>query len=364
VRRRRLRHWLGAGAILLVLIVTVPVVGIESSCRAPGAGTRALPTGRFGINDAGYARATTNSVLSYPEWYIVYAYQDFAAVLATGDEHRFRYLASVEDYWTGFCAVNRVAAAQGGSEADEKAMLYVIGVSFTAEMAIKGAYETTVGWLFAWLRGDRKTNEDRLALAVASEYAGFLGQEPWYLYPFRDQVHRLWHDTAFDWSSPVRAAERRFALTAEWSVKTVYAKAIGAAAGLSPADLDIESVVGGLDEADHAADPAIEMVRPLDDGKQLIRTPRYAAFTQILLDLSARGRPIYEIAGNDRIFATLLVPPDVAVTMPGLQPIFADEIQSRPGWRRQGVELAVPMMSQAMAALQARGVVVEHLYDY
>ena len=364
MKRRRLLRWLGVAAILLVLIVTVPVIGIESSCRAPGLGTRVLPTGQFGITDAGYARATTNSVLSYPEWYIVYAYQDFAAVLSTGDEHRFRYLTSVEDYWTGFCAVNRVAATHGGSEADEKVMLYVIGLSFTAEMAIKGAYETTVGWLFAWLRGEHKTNEDRLALAVANDYADFLGQEPWYLYPFWDQVRRLWLDTPFDRSSPVRAAERRFALTAEWGVKTVYAKAIGAAAGLSPADLDIESIVGGLDETDAAADPDIVVVRLLDDGKQLIRTPRYAAFTRILLDLSARGRPIYEIAGNDRIFATLLVPPDVAVTMPGLQPIFSDEIQSRPGWRRQGVELAVPMMSPAVAALQARGVVVEHLYDY
>jgi len=364
VRRRRLLRWLGGGAILLVLIVVTPVVGIETACRAPGPNTRGLPTGRFGIADADYARATTNSVLSYPEWYIVYAYQDFAAVLHGGDEHRFRYLAAVEDYWTGFCAVNRAAAAQGGSEPDEKVMLYVIGVSFTAEMTIKGAYETTAGWLFAWLRGPHKTNEDRLALAVADEYARFLGQQPWYEYPFWDQVRRLWRDTPFDRSSVPRALERRFALTAEWGVKTVYAKMIGAAAGLSPADLQIESVVGGLDQTDGAADPDIVVVRPLDDGKTLIRTPRYAAFTQILLDLSARGRPIFEIAGNDTIFATLLVPPMVEVNMPGLHPLFADEIQARTGWHRQGIEMTVPLLSQTIAALQARGAVVEHLYDY
>lgn len=349
---------------MVVVAVATPVIGIETMCRAPRSGAPALPAGKFGVRDADYARATTNSVLSYPEWYIVYAYQDFAAVLRDNDEHRFRYLTSVEDYWTGFCAVNRVAAAQGGSEPDEKAMLYVIGVSFTAEMAIKGAYETTIGWVFAWVRGSQKTTEDRLALAVADEYARFLGQQPWYQFPFWDQVRRLWGETPFDRSSIPRALERRFALTAEWGVKAVYAKLIAAAAGLSPAELQIESVVGELDDTDRAADPDITLVRGLDDGKQLIRTPRYAAFTQILLDLAARGRPVFEIAGNDEIFATALAPPGVEVTMPGLRLIFSDDIQSRPGWRRLGLEMAVPALSQSIAALQARSVVVEHLYDY
>ena len=162
----------------------------------------------------------------------------------------------------------------------------------------------------------------------------------------------------------MRATERRFALTAEWAVKAVYAKAIGALAGLSPAPLEIESVVSGVDESDLIAIPDVRVVRDLGDGKQLVVTPRYAAFTQIVRNLAVRSRQIFEIAGNDIIFATVLVPNGADIIMPGVQSIFSDTIQSRPGWRRQGVQVRVPDLINTIQELKARGAVLEHLYDY
>lgn len=361
--RRRLRR-LGASLILLALLALSPALYIETTCRAPTPTEISALAGRFGITDADYTRPVTNSVLSYPEWYIVYAYQDFATVLHDGDEYKFRYLPSIGTYWSGLCAVNRIASAEGGSDPSEKAMLYIIGWSFTAEMAIKGAYETTIGRFFAWMRGPQKSNEDRFAVAVADDYARFLGQQPWYEYSFWQQVRRLWGEIGFDRSEPARAVERRSALTLEWSVKAAYAKAIGALAGLSPAPLEIESVVDGLDGTDRAADPDIRIVRDLGDGKQLIVTPRYAAFTQIVADLAARNRQLFEIAGNDTIFATVLVPVGADIGGPGVQSIFSDAIQSRPGWRRQGIQVKVPELTKTIRAINAQGALLEHLYDY
>lgn len=360
--RRRLR-WFRAALLLLVILMAIPVFYVETACRAPSGIATAHSLNAFNITDAVYSRPTTNSVLSYPEWYIVYAYQDFAAVLHDGDESRFRYLASTKTYWTGLCAVNRVASADGASDPSEKAMLYIIGWSFTAEMAIKGAYETTVGRLFAWMRGAGKSNEDRFAVAVADDYAQFLGQKAWYEYYFWRQVSALWGST-FDWSHPVRASERRFALTLEWGVKAVYAKAIGGLASLSPAPLQIQSVVGGLDDADRAAIPGIRVVKELGDGKQLIETPRYAAFTEIVQALAARNRPVLEIAGNDTIFATVLVPLDAHIDMDGVKPVFSDAIQSRPGWHRQGIQITVSTLTKTIQEIGARGATLEHLYDY
>ena len=177
--RRRLR-WVGVSLFLVSLVLVSSVLYVETACRAPALTTGSAPTNRFGIIDADYIRPATNSVLSYPEWYIVYAYQDFAVVLHDHDEHAFRYAASIRDYWTGLCGVNRVASAGGGSDPSEKAMLYIIGWSFTGEMAVEGAYETTIGRLFAWMRGQEKSNEDRFTLAVAEDYAQFLGETPWY----------------------------------------------------------------------------------------------------------------------------------------------------------------------------------------
>ncbi len=364
MKRRRRLHWIVGSLLLIALAFIMPIASVETACKAPRLTTQPASTGKFAIDDPDYARAATNSVLSYPEWYIVYAYEDFAGVLKSGDEYKFSYLRSTHNYWTGLCAVNRVASAQGETEFSEKVMLYVIGFSFTAEMAVKGAYETTIGHLFAWARGAEKTNEDRFALTVANEYAEFLYQQPWYQYPFKHQVHRLWRDVPFDWSHPVRASERRFALTAEWGVKTVYAAAIAGAAGMSPAPLHLKSVVDGLDDMDLAADPAIVLVRKFGDGNQLIDTPRYGAFTQIARDLAKRDRQFLEIAGNDTIFATVLVPPGDKITLPGWHPIFSDAVQSRPGWRRQGVELAVPDLTKTIQGLNAQGAILEHLYDY
>jgi hypothetical protein len=364
MRLRRALRWGGAIVLLLGLAIAAPVVGIETVCRGAGPAAAPAPGGKFGIADPGYGMPATNSVLSYPEWYIVYAYQDFAGVLHEADESAFRYLASITGYWTGFCAVNRVAIAQGGGDFGEKVMLYVIGVSFTAELVAKGAYETTIGRLSAWLRGAEKTSEDRLAASVSEEYAGFLLQRPWYEFPFQAQVRRLWHETPFGTSSYVRAIERRFALTTEWTVKSLYAQAIGASAGLDPAVLHIESVVSGLDASDLAALSGVAVRADLGEGRTLIMTPRYAAFTQILADLAARGRQVLEIAGNDTIFLTALVPNGADFTSPGARAIFAEAIQSRPGWRRVGIVVKVPELTRVIREIQTGGATLEHVYDY
>ena len=57
-------------------------------------------------------------------------------------------------------------------------MLYTIGLSFAAEMGLKGLYELTIGRFTAWFRGPKRTPEDEFALAVAEDYAAFLRQTP------------------------------------------------------------------------------------------------------------------------------------------------------------------------------------------
>lgn len=73
-----------AGALaLLVLILVAPILWIEGACttaREPGTVTR-TPL----VEDRGYARREADSYLSFPEWHIVYAYEDLAGVLRRGN---------------------------------------------------------------------------------------------------------------------------------------------------------------------------------------------------------------------------------------------------------------------------------------
>jgi hypothetical protein len=165
----------------------------------------------------------------------------------------------------------------------------------------QGVFEETVGRVTAWLRGPVRAPEDEFALKVADDYALFLRQTPWYRFPFGAKLKAFWAETPLVGGNLVRKTERRGSLSVEYAVKAVYAKALGALAGLDPAPLKIRSVVSRLDKTDTDVDARITVIKTLDDGRTIIETPHYRTFTEIILGLAGRGRNFTEIAGNDDI---------------------------------------------------------------
>ena len=347
----------------MICICAAPIAYVETSCRAPGGIVAEAPS-PYQIDDPGYRRAEGDSYLSYPEWYIVHAYTDLAGVTRQSSESAFDYLASITGFWRSLCRATRAAGRVGPVTADQKTTNYIIGLSFTAEMAIIGGYERTIGAVTAWLRGPRRTAEDEFALAFADDYAAFLQQTPWYRYPFAPQLLRFWRETPLGQGNLVRGVERRFALSLEYGGKAIYAVAIGALAGLSPADLRLRSVVTPLSADDLAAEPRITKIRDLPDGAELIETPRYQEYTEILRKLGARGRNVLEIAGNRRILATVLARTDATLATPGASELFAIPIQSRPGWRRLGLDVEVDKLTALIGEVEKQGGEFEHAYDY
>jgi hypothetical protein len=348
-------------AVALLAISALPILYIEARCRdLPQSMADATPRV---IRDLPWRRPEVNSYLSYPEWYIVHAYEDFAGVLKTRDEHAFSYTASILGFWTSLCDITTRTTRQAATPGDMKAMLYIIGVSFTAEMIVKGLWENTIGRASAWWRGPDKNAEDRFASGVADRYAAFLTQTPWYQFPFAATVAQFWRETPFAAASAVRSIERRVALTAEWGVKAGYAVLIAQAAGLSPADLRIRSVVAGIPSADLAAMPGATVVGEAPGGT-LIETDRYRAFTDIVRQVVAKGGQFSEIAGNRRVLVTLVIPMKDQFAVPDAQKLFAVLVQARPGWQRIGLDVPVHRIGDAMRAATAEGGSFEHLYDY
>ena len=362
-----MRRWArraGAALVILLAILVAPVVWIEGGCRraADSGAPRPAPL----VDEPGYARRESDSYLSFPEWHIVYAYEDLAGVLRDGSESDFAYGAQIAGFWRSLCALNEVVTARGGTGVDTKVMLYTIGWSFTAELGIKGAYEKTVGRLFEWLRGPDKTAEDAFAARDLAGYAVFLRQTPWYAYPFRARIAAFWHETP--WSGPgwLRKLERRAVLTAEYGVKALYGWLIGhaSAAALGAADLEIMTVVAGLEPEDAGRDSRIRVVRDLGGGRSLMLTPRYQQYTDLVVDLARRGRTIEEIAGNRRILTTALVQAGRAPAVSGARQLFAVPVQSRPGWQRVGWDVSVEQLAAAIRRLEEDGATVEHIFDY
>jgi len=322
---RALRYPLLALGVL-ALLAAIPIVHNEVACQVP----RAPDASAFRSTlEPEHRREEVNSYLTYPEWSIVHAYEDFAGVTRRGSESDFAYFASIGSYWSSLCGISRLASSRGTISLEYKVMLYTIGLSFAAEMGLKGAYELTIGRFTAWFRGPKRTPEDEFALALADDYAAFLRQTPWYEYPFGTKLWRFWADTPMAYGSALRKLERRISLSLEYASKALYAKAIGLGAATVPAPLRLRSVVRGLDASDLAADRRITLVAVLEDGTSVIETPRYRAFTEILQGLAARGRDIVEIAGNDDVLVTVLARDDTAARSIDAPRLLAVPVQSR-----------------------------------
>lgn len=359
VRRKRVFIVLAALIAVIVVAAAVPIVLIETSC---GSGTIPVAdTSGLEIGDAGYRRAEGDSYLTYPEWYIVHAYADLAGVTRGSSESGYDYARAITMFWSSMCRATATARRIGPVTRDQRITDYIIGLSFSVEMGVQGLYERTVGALTAWIRGNKKTPEDEFNQRFLDDYAAFLQQTPWFRYPFKAELVRFWRETPWSWASPVRSIERRFALSLEYGLKGLYAVAIGALASYSPADLTIMTVIKPSGDG-MVGD--VTIVRGLDGGAVLVRTPRYQAYTNILRAWAKNGTAVVEIAGNRHILTTVVAPRGAVIAAPGSKPIFAIPIQSKPGWQRIGFDTDVPMLTGQIVAVERQGATFEHAYDY
>jgi hypothetical protein len=358
---------LAAIAVLIVVAVLVPLAYVEGSCR-PAAGVSALPApGQAlpAIDEAGYRRKANNTFFTFPEWYIVYSFEDFGRFLDRGSESQFGYISHILGFWRSFCTINRAVPATGESLFDVKSMIYVIGVSYSAEYAIKGFYENTIGRLTEWIRGSARTPQDDFARTVLQDYAAFLYTIPWYKYPFRDKLDGLMAISA-PTPSRIRTWERDVVLGAEYFVKIGYAWLIQKAldAGSDDEPRDIMFVVTTLPPDALAKEPRIKQVRALTAQWQLVRAPRYKDLTEILQNLLDQGYGLAEIAGNQKILVTVIAPKAVTLDVKDTAELFSLDLDARPGFRRAGLRARIDRLVDINRNLKARGASIEHFYDY
>jgi len=364
---RRLRRILAVVVVLIALAVLVPLAYIEGACspasNAPAAAApaQALPA----IDEQGYRRKLDNTYFTFPEWYIVYSFEDFGRFLDSSSESHFNYLGHILGFWRSFCTINRAMPPAAESRSEVKTMIYVIGISYSAEYAVKGLYENTIGRVFEWIRGEKRTPQDDYARAVLQDYAAFLYTVPWFKYPFREKLDGLMAITTPTQSIP-RTWERGFALGAEYFVKIGYASLIQKALDASGDDepRDIMFVVATLPPDVTAKEPRIKPIRALTPQWQLVQTPRYKDFTEILLGLLDKGIGVSEIAGNREIFITVIAPKAAKLDVKDTTELFSLDLDAKPGFRRAGLKASIERLVDINRDLKTKGASIEHFYDY
>ena len=125
----------------------------------------------------------------------------------------------------------------------------------------------------------------------------------------------------------------------------------------------IHAWVEGVPDAGFS-DTRVQTVLRLGEASQIVRLPRYEAFTQVALALHAQGVRFVNIAGNDEILVTAIGP---AARSPDLSPA---RIASRaalptdPSRVRLALRVPVRSLHEVLTRLQTEGITIEHLYDY
>jgi hypothetical protein len=356
--KRRWKTLLGAGGVLLAAALA-PIITIETSCRAPIEG---LDTQGYKplIKDPAWQRDESRTWLTYPEWHIVYSAESFGRFLEHHPPSAYHYLRDIRGFWSGYCAANQAAAGRAG--ADARVMLYTIGLSYSAELLVKALYENTLGRVSEWLGGWHSA-DDRYAMRVQQRYGAFMHEIPWYQFPFGQAFSGLWRTN--EPHEKFRHWERRFALSAEYGVKTGYAKLIGWASGASLGrdERTLRFVALGSAQSIAEVDTRLKPVGTIAADKVIVEAPRYAQFSDLLEKMAASGTQLVEISGNDDIFVTLLLPPRAAITSSGAQ-LFTTELDDPPGWRRVAVSTKVPDLLELLRSTRQQGGRLEHVYDY
>src|SRR4029078_5045351 len=99
----------------------------------------------------------------------VLSFEALGPCLDRSSESHFNYLGHIFGFWHSFCTINQAVPLTGESLADVKTMIYVIGISYSTEYAIKGVYENSVGRVFEWIRGEKRTPQDVFARTVLQD---------------------------------------------------------------------------------------------------------------------------------------------------------------------------------------------------
>lgn len=313
-------------------------------------------------------RPIDDSYLSYPEWYIVWSYEERAQYLPKNPPSGFPYFASIGQYWRSYCFICGLTQSRHQFNFGDHLSSFVLGGSFALEYSIRGAYEQTIGRLSEWTSSHELVEEDAYAARVAREYADFVYIRPFYEFHFAHALKQLWKETPLRGKHPIRKWERKFILSVDYGIEAIYAEAMQAAShltyGAEPDDTYtwIENAPATLFQEF----PRIRKVKDAGPQSYVVIIPRYQEFTDVTVKLAKRDVHFVQVAGNDEIMLTVATPKSWSFDLPSEDGslLFTENFLTQPDGKRVAFECPVRSLHSVLNHLAARGFKIEHLYDY
>jgi hypothetical protein len=319
----------------------------------------------------GYARDESARLITHPEWDLVYSSDAFARWLAAGKKpSAFPYVGSIGTFWRGYQRTWLAGRNRYSFSIGNHVMLAVIGLSTAIEYGLKGAYENSIGRLSELDMPRGGTDEDRYAAQVAKRYVDLIEQRGWYEFGFADALKGLW---TLPTTGPgtVRKWERRFALSAEYGIKSLYATLIGlgAQSAYSADETQRQIVVAGWNDSITRSAPALSRVKPvkkLDRGYTLLSVPRYNPFRDALMALSDYSNTvrIAELSGAELVTISGTAPLGWEAP-PRTSVVLAHAVPTDDSRNRVLMQTSARDLLDVLHQLRSEGKFkTEHIYDY
>lgn len=317
------------------------------------------------ITPVEHQRPADQTFLTAPEWFLVFSPEEYATSLrpATRRPSQFPFAAHIGQFWTAYRDISGECQPLP-ENAGYHVMINVIGVSTTAEYALKGLYEGIIGRFTELVANDADTPEDRIGARVAQDYVDFIKVRPWYEFDFVTPIRAIWSSPVVSEGNLLRKWERRYMLTSEFAVKAAYAKLIEFGTRSSYA-VPIEKtyvIVRPRPDQPTKSLPSNISVIASNEKSMLLDLPRLQGFTGAATTVAAAGYDFETIAGNGGEVLVTLVGPD-ALPVKGRE-IYRQPILTRKGEWRYAVAYPITSLGNVLRANNGSKVKIEHVYDF
>lgn len=322
------------------------------------------PVANFGKN----ARPLEDSYFSYPEWYIVWSYEERAQYLPRNLPSGFPYFASIGQYWRSYCFICGLTRSRHQFNFGDHLSSFVLGGSFALEYSIRGAYEQTIGRISEWTSSHELVEEDAYAARVAREYADFVYIRPFYEFHFAHALRQLWKETPLWGKHPIRKWERKFILSTDYGLEAIYAEILQAASHITYGieSADTYTLVENAPPSLFHEFPRVKVAAEIGRDSYLVIIPRYQEFTDLAVSLAKRDVHFVQIAGNDEIMLTIVVPEDWNLDLPPDEgsTLFTENLLTRHDEKRIALECTIRSLHSVLKNLSDPRIKIEHIYDY
>jgi len=313
----------------------------------------------------GYIRAEEQTILTIPEWYLVFNPKEYADYLEGGkNPSDFPYYKSIDEYWKLYDKSLTLTSDAYPENSEYKTMLQVIGISITMEYGLKILYENTIGRIFSLFTEEKKSSNENVIAEAQRAYSDFIYHTAWYEFQFFPWVNKVWKNTTKDTqSSFLRKWERTILFTFEFSFKAVYAQLIEWVANSSyeTPENNIYAYVSSstsLPNSNH-----LKTIYTQGNDK-VISITRWNEFTKTMNKISSLNIDINDISGNDEIAVSLIMNSSNIENFFNDKLLYESAIVTNSKLKRMVYLIPVNELLSFIREAKDHDFHLEHIYDY